>query len=191
MAHPDRLDFTQPFTAAQARAAGISRAALRGPRYQTLFRGVYLSSAIRVHGEVLARAALLLFPPGAFISHHTAAQLHGFASDLGGPVEVTVARDGDRRQVAGTICRVRGSGDVWRRPGDVPRSMPAQTFAELAGECGLVDHVALGDHLVRRFQVTPAQFAAAVAALRGRPRGLAEEAKSRNPRSRRHPLSAL
>lgn len=153
---PKAFDPMIPFTRAQARAAGVSYAELRGPGYRSLLHGVYISSAVPDTPVVRAAAALLVHPPGAVASHFTAARL------LQAPVpahpweHVTVADPSDRRQRRGLKCHVAAlaAADV-RAVAGLRVSAPDRMFVELASFLALVDLVVVGDWLVRRDHTTP------------------------------------
>jgi hypothetical protein len=74
-----RLDTSVPFTREQALVAGISDAQLRGrTRFRRLLRGVYIAAAVQMTLVLWLRAALLVSPPGAVVSHVTALRLYGY-----------------------------------------------------------------------------------------------------------------
>ena len=74
---PTSFDSRRPFTRAAGRAAGITDAMLRGPRFRSLFRNVHIRSDVVVRPTLYIEAALLLHPVTAFASHHSAATLYG------------------------------------------------------------------------------------------------------------------
>jgi hypothetical protein len=69
------FDPRQPFSRAEARAAGISLDTLLGPRFQKICWDTYLARDVPITPQIRSRAALRLAPPGTHISHETAAQL--------------------------------------------------------------------------------------------------------------------
>src|SRR5690348_14782147 len=71
-----RLDVRRPFTRADAIAAGISPAALRGSNFRKLFRGVYIHGSVPDQPLNRVRAALMIHPPGAFASHASAGRVY-------------------------------------------------------------------------------------------------------------------
>ena len=75
----DHLPFNdrEPFSRAEARAAGISAKLLKSARYRRLFYDLYVSSEVVVTPVVRAKAILKICPPGSQASHFTAAELWG------------------------------------------------------------------------------------------------------------------
>ena len=153
------LDITEPFTRAQARAEGISDRQLRGPDFQQLLGGIYLSSRITDLARRRARAALMVHPAGAVATHFTSARV------LGAPVpdhpleHVTVSRPEDRRQRHGLRCHVMAleAADI-RMVDGLRVSDPHRLFVEMAPLLSLVDLVVLGDWLVKHEHVTTASL---------------------------------
>jgi hypothetical protein len=161
------FDPRRPFTFATARAAGVTRARLEGPRYQRLLTGVYVSAAVPVTPWVRARAALLVAPPDAFVSHQTAAQLWGGVVPHVAEVHVGLPRH--RRMVAKGVCAHRHPQPppvVVHR--GLPMTTPERTFLDLAGLLGLVDLVVLGDSLVHAGCTSPEALVAAASTHHGR-----------------------
>ena len=66
-----------PLTRAEALRRGHTEKELRGPRFQRLFRGVYLPAETPVTLLQRVRGALLVAPEGSYASHHSAAGLWG------------------------------------------------------------------------------------------------------------------
>jgi hypothetical protein len=144
------MDLPPAYSAASARAAGLTRGVLRGGGYLRLAHDltVRLDDAIDER-ERLALLATVL-PPDAAFSHATAARL------MGAPVDPP-----DRAHVALTPRRVlpqRNELVVHARrlaPADVIRldglrlTSGAQTFLDLSAELWAPDLVAVGDALMR------------------------------------------
>lgn len=72
-----------PFTVARALELGVGRQVLRGSRFVTPFRGVRLPVELADRLDLRCRAACLVVPPDAAISHETALQLWGLPMPLG------------------------------------------------------------------------------------------------------------
>lgn len=72
---------THPFTSADALAAGVTKGDLRSGRFRQVFRGVHVDAGVEDSLDLRARAALLLHPEGACLSHTTAAALLGLPVD--------------------------------------------------------------------------------------------------------------
>lgn len=172
---PAELDPNRPFTRAQGLRSGLTPAQLRGRRFRTLFRGVYVAANVPLTPELWAAAGLLILPEGAFASHTTAARCYRAPLPALPEEHFSVLAPADRRQRQGWRCHVCPRPDVVLLAG-LRLSSPEQTFVELASVLTLVDLVVVGDHLVRTGRTTPRRLVAhcasstlpgAVAAARG------------------------
>jgi hypothetical protein len=150
-----------PFVGSAAVAAGlVTPAQLRGPRFRRLFRGIYLEGSATVDHLTLCRAAALVLPPGAALSHRSAALVYN-ANVLARnqPVEVT-APAGLRPQAGMRVRRsALGPGDVVRRDG-LPVTAPLRTAFDLARGRDLVTSVVGVDALLYRGVVRPDRLSA-------------------------------
>lgn len=146
------MDPRLPFTAAQARAAGITPGQLRGPGFRRLFNNVYVDSGTEVTPQLRARAALLRFGADAFASHATAGRLRGVPLPGLSDEHVSVPIAGRRCKITGIVSHVCATADLTSLRG-IRVSSVGQMFVELASLLDLVDLVIVGDHLVR--QATP------------------------------------
>ncbi len=108
---------------------------------------------------VRARAALLLHPPTAYLSHHTSAELHGIPVPRVSDVHLSVPRARDRRERPGLVAHVCQDGRADQHSG-LPMSSGPQLFRELAQRIPLVDRVVAGDHMVRHGLVDLSQLVA-------------------------------
>jgi len=160
---PDAFDPNQPFTRAAGLAAGLTPAALRGPRFRRLGHGVYVATAAAPTALMAARAVLLGYDGRAHASHATAARVHGLPIPVLADEHVTVTRAAHRKDRADARVHVSRDPDVVTI-GGVRVSSARQTFVELAGMLGLVDLVVLGDALVRAGPTTRADLVAFCAA---------------------------
>lgn len=167
MGSPRPLDVRRPFTWAQGRSAGLRSSELRGSAFRKVFRNCYVSSDVPVDAQLLGRAALVVAPVGAFLSHHSAALL------LGGVVpttaEVHLGSVGASRSVTPglTMHRYSAPPSTVLREG-IRVTSPERTFLDLAQSLALVDLVILGDSLVRRGATTVEALSGAVLAWHGR-----------------------
>ena len=159
---PAGLDVHRPFTRARARAAGISDQRLQGREFRRLITGVYVSSRVPDRPWLRTAAALLVHPPDAVASHHSAARL------LGAPVpgdhreHVTCPEAAHRRRRHGVRCHVAALSEQEVRVVQGLRiTAPARLFTDLATVLPLVDAVVLGDWLVRHRMTTCEQLVAA------------------------------
>lgn len=162
------LDPRSPFTVTYAIAAGLDPGDLRTRRWHRIFRGVYISSDVRLILLVRTRAALLLHPASGHASHSTAASLYGIAVPDDPDVHVTVRHQIDRRPRPGLRPHVRDAGSTRRVVHGVQVSAPLQLFIELAGALSLVDAVVAGDAMVRLGLVTVEQLREHCDMARGR-----------------------
>jgi len=153
------LDISQPFTRKHALDAGLTDAQLRSVDFFKILVGVFISSRARVTPVIRARAALLIHPPSAILTHSSLARI------LGAPVphdpleHVTVTDRKDRRQRHGLRCHAMpiDESDV-RVLNGLRTSCPARNFVEMAGLLSLVDLVVYGDWLVRQNHVGLAEL---------------------------------
>src|SRR4051794_8595166 len=144
------------FTAASARAAGVSRATLRGPGFVRRAHDltVRLDDAIDVCGRL--RLLALLLPDDAAFSHATAAAL--FDAPIDAPERPHVALTPRRvlPQHAGLVVHGRRLDDddvVVHR--ELRLTSGAQTFLDLAAGMPAWELAAIGDALLRAGHVTP------------------------------------
>lgn len=144
-------------TRAEANAAGITDAMLRGRAYRRVGRGVYANRSHPPSEALRLDAALLVAPPDTVVARQTAARLwRGIVPDS--PM-VTVNVPGHRRlRLDGVDARGTSSDQVVLLDGR-RITTPAQTFCELATELDLVDLAILGDSLVRAKKCSPEQLA--------------------------------
>ncbi|MDP3967998.1 MAG: hypothetical protein Q8Q02_06925 [Nocardioides sp.] len=151
------FDPRQPFTRADALAAGLSDNALRGRGFVTLLRGVYVSAEVRVGAWERAAAALRAVGESACVTGLTAVHVLGLPAPAPPEAaEVAVPTAAERRRRAGLHVRV-APGPTIRHRGLRLRH-PASLFVELAGRLTLVDLVVLGDAMVRKGLVTCADL---------------------------------
>lgn len=145
----------KPFRGSVAVAAGLlTPRQLDGPAWRRLFRDVYISADVAVDHLTLCKAAALLLPAGAALSHRSAAMLHNTnILALGQPVEAT-ATAGVRSQPGLRIARsCLDPAEVWRR-GGLPVTSPMRTAFDLARNPDLTAAVVGLDALLFRRAVT-------------------------------------
>jgi len=155
---PD-FDTERPFTRADAMAAGIAPRLLRGSGFRSIFRGVYVSSRVGDSPRLRAAAALALFDRTAFASHASAARVHDLPIPVIAEEHVSVLKSKHRRASAGITCHLQATATV-RVVDGLRVSDYRQVFVELGSLVGLVDLVVVGDNLVRKGRVTPAELVA-------------------------------
>jgi hypothetical protein len=130
----------------------LTRHQLAGPAWRKLFRDVYVAADAPVDHLTGCRAAALLLPPGAALSHRSAAMLYGAdVLERGQPVEVTASgRGGPRPQPGLAVVRSPlAVADVWTR-GGLPVTSPLRTAFDLARNSDLVAGVVGVDALLYR-----------------------------------------
>ena len=99
-----------------------------------VFRGAYAVGHRRLTWRGRLRAAILSCGPGTYISHRSAAALHGLRRGGGGLIHVTAPPGGreDRRQGI-VLHRIRNMGEQERSEVDcIPVTSPARTCLDLA-----------------------------------------------------------
>lgn len=149
---PAEVDPARPFTRARGLKAGLSAKTLRGPRFRSVFHGVYLAAHVELTPALRAEAALVPFPASAFCSHSSAARIHDVPIPTLPDEHVTVLQACDRRSRPGTVCHLLSVATIVVRDG-IRVSAYRQMFVELAELLSLVDLVVVGDHLVRNRNV--------------------------------------
>ena len=173
----DAFDPREPFSRAEARAAGLSAEMLLSKRFQKIFWDVYVSRDVPITPLLRAKAVIRLVPNGSYISHHTAAELWGVAPPPGGATHINLP-SACGRQVRRGVCshyRTR-PGQTTLRKG-LPISTPEQTFLDLAGMAiGLVDLVVVADGMIKAGHTSPEQFVDAAAQWSGKGCRLARRA---------------
>lgn len=146
-----------PFLRREAQVLGVGQRRLRSPAFRTVLTGVVVDARVPDTVVVRARAALLVSPEGAVISHWTAARIWGGVVPDNDWTHVSFMRDVHLRVRGVKHHRFRHRLDIKRWQG-VPVTSPGQTFCHLARYLGLVDLVALGDRLVKKGRCTPSEL---------------------------------
>lgn len=153
--HTDDFDTSRPFTRADAIAAGVEPRLLRGSRFRRIFRGVYVDAAVPDSPQLRGQAALRIYAgTSAFVSHASAARIHGVPIPPLPGEHVTVLHRKERKKVSDPRVHVASSATVMTRRG-VRVSSYAQMFVELATMLTLVDLVVVGDNLAKRELIDP------------------------------------
>jgi len=151
----DPLPLGLPVTAARAVELGVTEKVLRGPRVRRVLRGVYVAASVPDSLRLRCEAAGLVMPPGAALSHETAAALRGLPLPLGHDepaVHVTVGEGQARVRAPGIVGHEARwlDGDVVPDQGLVLTSM-ARTWCDLAAAGWRRDDlVAYADAVLRR-----------------------------------------
>jgi predicted transcriptional regulator of viral defense system len=124
-------------TLQQAYGAGLTRGAIRarvdGGRWQRVHPGVFAVFSGQPGRVALLWAAVLWAGPGATLSHHTAAELHGLAPRSAQLLHVTVPADRRVRRVPGLVIHRSARILVARHPAQSPpRTRVEETVLDLA-----------------------------------------------------------
>lgn len=143
------LDVTQPFTCKAATDAGITRHRLRGLGFRPVIHGVYISRDIPDTLVVRAKAALLVAPEYAVLSHETAARLWCPQGPKAARTHLSFSYDAHLSREELSVHRFTYRLETAHRHG-LPVTTPAMTFMHLAVRLELVDLVVFGDQLVKR-----------------------------------------
>jgi Protein of unknown function (DUF559) len=162
-----------PFRGSQAVARGtVTSRQLCGPRFRRLFRDVYILASVEVDHLTLCQAAALLLPPGAALSHDSAALFHNVPPFLPGrqPVHISVPPQyRPTRSDTLVLHRVRlEPGGIMCRGGQAVTS-PARTAFDLGSGADIVTSVVALDALLYQRIVKPTGLAAIAHHRAGRP----------------------
>lgn len=180
MSAPSRapgFDPRQPFSRAEARAAGLSVTSLLSSRYRKILYDSYILASVPVTTAVRARAALLVSPAGSHVSHHTAVTLWGADPPETADVHVSLPSSNGRSVRKGIRAHVHRNAPVTAELRGLRVSSPVQAFLELATVgVSLVDLVVVGDGLVKRQRIKPVTLLEAAKDWRGPGRTLARRA---------------
>jgi hypothetical protein len=86
----DASDPREPFSRAEARAAGLTAEMLLSKRFHKIFWDAYVSSDVPITSLLRAKAVIRLVPTGSYISHSTAAELWGAGPPPDGATHITL-----------------------------------------------------------------------------------------------------
>jgi AbiEi antitoxin C-terminal domain len=175
----DAFDPHQPFSRAEARAAGLTPEMLLSRRFHKIFWDTYVAREVPITPRLRAQAVIRLVPSGSSISHHTAAELWGAASPPDGATHVTLpsARGRQVRRGIRSHYRAQPAQTTFRK--GLPISTPEQTFLDLAAVgVGLVDLVVVADGMINNRHTSPERLIEAAAQSTGRGCRLARRAAS-------------
>lgn len=150
------MSLPRPYTAASARAAGLTRAQLRGPAFVRLSHDLVVRLEDAIDARERLRLLATVLPPDAAFSHLTAAMVLGAAVDAPARAHVALRPRPVLPQRAEFIVHARllDDDDVTEHDGLRVTSGP-QTFLDLAQHLPPAELVAVGDALMRRGHLTP------------------------------------
>ena len=174
---PSKFNPRQPFSRAEARAAGLTTEMLLSRRFHKIFWDTYVARDVLITPLLRARAVIRLVPSGSYVSHHTAAELWGAAPPADGATHVTLPSPSGRlvRQGVHSHYRKHPAQTTLRK--GVLISTPEQTFLDLAAVgVGLVDLVVVADGLIKAGHTSPSRLIETAAKWGGRGCRLARRA---------------
>ncbi|HET8916278.1 MAG TPA: hypothetical protein VFM91_11285 [Propionibacteriaceae bacterium] len=176
---PVVFDPRQPFSRADARAAGLTAEMLLSSRFHKICWDTYIARDGAITPLLRANAVIKLVPSGSYISHHTAAELWGAAPPSDVTTHVTLPSACGRLVRQGVRSHYRKhQAQAMIRKG-VPISTPEETVLDLAAVgVGLVDLVVVADGLIKAGHTSPERLSEAAAKWGGRGCRLARRAAS-------------
>ena len=146
---------------------------LRGPAWVNVSHGLYATSGPPRDLITRCRHMGLVLPPGAVISHYTAAALHGLPLPTLPPwipLMATLPPDTERPERGGLYVARSRAGQP---PADLLDGVSVlsveQVIGQLAEDLGLIDLVVAIDAALHRGETTPSDI---IAGVRARQRGL-------------------
>jgi len=153
---PRRIDIPseladRPFTAAEARAAGLGRGFLAGPRVRRLFRGVYIRTEVEPTFGTWLLAAQLVLPADVVVSHSSAMRIRGLEPQRWTALEFST-NSGLVTEHSGIVLHRRVGHLVPETIDGLPVTGPDRTFVDCAHRRPIVEVIQLGDLLVRTGQ---------------------------------------
>jgi hypothetical protein len=156
------------YTSEAARRAGMTRAERQQDGLRVT-RGAYVSRSLGLGVHVAAVAALAVLPPGAVVSHRSAAVLLGAPVTPSWPLEFSVPPGTYRARRRRLRVRRRTILDADRtvRNG-IPVTSGSQTFLDLASVLPPAELVAVGDALFRAGHLDAGRLAERLAGAAGR-----------------------
>lgn len=147
---PAAFNPRQPFSRAEARAAGLTPEMLLSRRFHKICWDTYVAREVPITPLLRATAVVRLVPSGSYISHHTAAELWGAAPPADGATHVTLPSASGRLVRQGVRSHYRKHAAQTTLSKGLPISTPEQTFLDLAAiGVGLVDLVVVADGLIK------------------------------------------
>ena len=176
---PSKFNPRQPFSRAEARAAGLTTEMLLSRRFHKIFWDTYVARDVLITPLLRASALIRLVPSGSYVSHHTAAELWGAAPPADGATHVTLPSPSGRLVRQGVHAHYRKHPAQTTLRKGVLISTPEQTFLDLAAVgVGLVDLVVVADGLIKAGHASPQRLREASAQWNGRGCRLAHKTAS-------------
>jgi hypothetical protein len=175
----DAFDPRQPFSRAEARAAGLTAEMLLSRRFHKIFWDAYVARDIAITPLLRAKAVLKLVPRGSYISHHTAAELWGAAPPPNGATHVTLPSACGRQVRQGVRSHYRRQPAQTTLRKGLPISTLEQTLLDLAAVgVPLVDLVVVADGMIKAGHTSTERLIEAAAEWTGRGCRVARRAAS-------------
>lgn len=139
----------RPFHRRDAIAAGITDAQLRGTQYRRLFHGVYIPASVQLDLWIWMRAALLVLPSDAVVSHLTALHAYGLVIGREWPLHFSTRTATHSRQRNLEVHRrLAPISESWL--GDIPITSPNRTLVDIATKISLVDLIAAAEWMIHQ-----------------------------------------
>ena len=165
----DASDPREPFSRAEARAAGLTAEMLLSKRFHKIFWDAYVSSDVPITSLLRAKAVIRLVPTGSYISHSTAAELWGAGPPPDGATHITLPSACGRQVRQGVRSHYHSQPAQTTLRNGLPISTPEQTFLDLAGiGLGLVDLVVVADGMIKAGHTSPERLVEAAAQWGGK-----------------------
>ena len=155
---------TKPFTCAEARHVGVSRAQLRGAAYRRMGSGLYRWVGLTENPQLILTAVARRLPDSAAFSGRTAAWLHGLDLAPCEPIEVTIPDPiGSGRRAGAFVCRAALAGEEIVLRHGLPTTSALRTVVDLGGRNPLTEGVVAADLFLHAGLLTIAELRTYVA----------------------------
>jgi hypothetical protein len=153
---PDALA-RRPFSVGEAIDHGISLDMLRGRRFRRLFRGIYVAADVELTHRQWLRAALLMLPEDAVVSHLSALMVWGFDPRLSADLAFSTNTSAVCQMAGVALHRRQGRLSPTKLRG-LPVTGPDRTFVDCATQLSFVELVQVGDWLLHQGLSTHARL---------------------------------
>lgn len=147
------LVLQHPFTRQQALQAGITDARLRAKRFRQLFHGVYIDAAVEMTLILWLRAALLVSPVDAIVSHVTALRVYGLEIGDLHPLHISTRTSTHARR-DGITPHQRLAPIRMRMKGGIPVTSPLRTIVDIATKVTVVELLQAAEYMAHKGLLT-------------------------------------
>lgn len=153
---------SSPFRVTRSGGAGLSANQVRAARFTAPVRGVRAPRDVRADDRMMALAAGLSMPTGAFLCGATAAHLLELplpSRIASGSLAIATREDAVHLERIGWVCRrLRVADDELIVLDGVPLTSPVRTFLDLAWDLREHHLIAVGDAVMRLWGATQHDF---------------------------------